>query len=46
MEVPELRYPDECCVCSVDACSMCGHKQKRINAVNFFDSEMDKYLKS
>jgi len=37
-KVNELQYPDECANCKSHACSICGHKQKRADAI-------DKYYK-
>ena len=37
-KVKELQYPDECANCKLHACSICGHRQKRADAI-------DKYYK-
>ena len=37
-KVKEPQYPDECARCRADACSVCGYKKKRADAI-------DKYYK-
>ena len=32
----DLKYPNECANCNVDACSVCGHREKRLAAVERF----------
>lgn len=44
--IPILQYPDVCAMCNVDACSMCGHLQKRISASNRYETEMVAYQKT
>ena len=41
-KVKELQYPDECARCKVDACSDCGYKQKRADAIDKYEKQFCK----
>ena len=42
MKMNDLKYPDECARCNANACSDCGHRHKKANAIHNYFNQFNK----